>query len=128
MNWSRVITRLLSRTTGLTCSLLVSVVSYSQTDSTDAVPKTFVFSKYQLQGHAAVSFFSVPLQASPYKIHYKIKTLTFPADTRPERPVSIANAVVNGIIETATKRLLKDDCEEQNKFLVPLKPTNTYKY
>ncbi|WP_148661217.1 hypothetical protein [Flavisolibacter tropicus] len=118
-----------SKTIGLLCGLMFSFYAFSQTNATQ--PKTFIFSKYQLpaQGDAVTtSFYSTPQSSSPYKIHYKIKTLTFPADTRPERPTSIASAVVNGLIETATKKLFKDNCEETNHMFVPLKPTNTVKY
>jgi len=122
---------LFSRAIGLSCGLILSAASYGQADSTQAAPKAFFFSKYQLSAQGSLgstSFFSVPLKASPYKIHYKIKTLTFPADTRPERPTSIVGALVNGIVETATNDLFNNDCEEKNKFLVPIKPTNTVKY
>ena len=114
---------------GLLCGLVLSFSAFSQTDDTH--PKTFIFSKYQLPEQsdaASTSFFNAPLKSSPYKIHYKIKTLTYPADTRSERSSSIANAVVNGLIETATKKLFKEDCEEMNRVFVPLKPTNTFKY
>jgi hypothetical protein len=104
--------------------------AFSQTNTSQ--PKTFIFSKYQLPAQSesarATSFYSAPLRSSPYKIHYKIKTLTFPADTKPERPLSITNALVNGLIETATKKLFNDDCEKENRLFVPLKPTNTFKY
>lgn len=119
-----------SKAVALLCGVVLSLSAFSQNDTT--LPKTFIFSKYQLPAQSespiAFPFYSAPPPPSPYKIHYKIKTLTFPADTRPERPTSIANAVVNGLVETATKKLFKDDCDEKNRFLVPLKPTNTFKY
>lgn len=120
--------RRFSRFAGIALGLLLSVTSYSQADST--LPRTFSFSRYQLPAQSAstVSFFNAPVKASPYKIHYKIKTLTFPADTRPEPPKSIVGALVNGIVETAIDDLLNKDCEDKNKFLVPIKPTTTYKY
>lgn len=117
MGWSKLTTRLFSTTAGINCSLLLSLACYSQADSTKPVPKTFILSKYQLptQGDlATTSFFSVPLQSSPYKIHYKIKTQTFPndPDSKPKR-FNLIDALITGY--------LKDKDKNEAHFITPIK-------
>ena len=103
------------RATGFACGLLLSVTSYSQTDSTQ--PKPFIFSKYQLpaQGVPTVSFFSALLKESPYKIHYKIKTISFPTDPDPKpKRFNVIDALI-------TSYLSGDYKENNNNTIVPFK-------
>ena len=118
------------RAIALLTGLFLSLTAFSQADTTAAVVRPFSLPKSQLPtpGETSTSFFSAPVNESPYKIHYKIKTLTFPVDPRPEPPKSLVGALVNGIVETAIDDLLNNDCEDKNKFLVPIKPTTPVKY
>lgn len=105
---------------GSLCCLVLSLSAYSQVDSSPPAPKTFIFSKYQLlppQGDsAATSFFNAPLKSSPYKIHYKIKTLTFPADPDPKpKRFNLIDALITGYFEEKNK----DKNEAQ--FITPFK-------
>jgi hypothetical protein len=104
---------------GLLCGLTLSLSAYSQGDSSQTAPRTFIFSKYQLpaQGDStAMSFLNVPLKSSPYKIHYKIKTLTFPADPDPKpKRFNLIDALITGYLEGKNKD--KND----DHFLVPVK-------
>lgn len=106
-----------SKAMSLLCGLALSLSAFSQTDSSQ--PKTFIFSKYQLptQGDSMVtSFLNAPLKSSPYKIHYKIKTLTFPADPDPKpKRFNLIDALITGYLEDKYKD--KND----DRFLVPVK-------
>jgi hypothetical protein len=101
----------------LFCGFALSLSAFSQTDS--SLPKTFIFSKYQLpaQGESTVtSFFNAPQKSSPYKIHYKIKTLTFPADPDPKpKRFNLIDALITGYLEDKYKD--KND----DRFLIPVK-------
>jgi len=106
------------KTASLLCGLVLSLSAYSQADTLQPTPKTFIFSKYKLstQGASTVSFFSAPLKPSPYKIHYKIKTLTFPSDPNPKpKRFNLIDAIITGYIEG------KEEEENKNNFLVPVK-------
>jgi hypothetical protein len=116
MSWFNISKQLTTQAIGMASGVLLSLAAYSQTDSTKPVPNTFIFSKYQLptQGNAtaSTSLFSAPVQASPYKIHYKIKTLTYPADPDPKpKRFNLIDALITGYLDDKNK-------DENNNFLV----------
>lgn len=105
---------------GLFGSLLLSVPAFSQADTLPPAPRTFIFSKYQLptQGDSSLSFFSAPLKASPYKIHYKIKTLSFPSDPNPKpKRFNLIDWIITGYLDDKDK----DRDRNQQAFLMPPK-------
>ncbi len=119
MSWFHISRQLFTKASGMAFTLLLSLSAYSQTDSVKPAPKTFIFSKYQLptKGDAvAATFFSAPVKESPYKIHYKIKTLTYPSDPDPKpKRFNLVDALITGYFEG------KEEKENDKHFLVPMK-------
>ncbi|HYH13808.1 MAG TPA: hypothetical protein VD794_01220 [Flavisolibacter sp.] len=118
MSRSKTVKHFVFKTTGIACGLLLSLASYSQADSSQPVPKTFIFSKYQLpvkSDESTTSFFSAPVKASPYKIHYKIKTLDFPSDPDPKpKRFNVIDALITSYLSGEYK-------ENNNNTIVPFK-------